>query len=114
MPKVVNTIKALKEGGITVSALIIDGADMSKISAADLKTVSDFVQAEKITAWFSDTNESSSLSETLTKETLPLFATVAHLESNGNSVVLKVLKANGKEADGGSVKLDSKTLLMTK
>ena len=58
MPKVVNTIKALKEGGITVSALIIDGADMSKISAADLKTVSDFVQAEKITAWFSDTNES--------------------------------------------------------
>ena len=114
MPKVVNTIKALKEGGITVSALIIDGADMSKISAADLKTVSDFVQAEKITAWFSDTNGSSSLSETLTKETLPLFATVAHLESNGNSVVLKVLKANGKEADGESIKLDSKTLLMTK
>lgn len=114
MPKVVKTIKALKEGGINVSALIVDGADMSKISAEDLKTVEEFVKAEKMTAWFSDTNESNKLSETLTKETLPLFATVAHLESNGTAVVLKVLKVNGKEADGETVKLDAKTLLMTK
>lgn len=114
MPKVVNTIKALKEGGIKISAIVVDGADMSKICTEDLKVVADFVKHEKITAWFSETNESQKLSETLPKDSLALFDTVAHLASNGSSVVLTVLKANGKEVNGSSVKLDSKTLLMSK
>lgn len=114
LPKVVNTIKALKEGGINVACLVIDGADLSKMSADDVKAVSDFVKSEKITAWFSDTNESAKLSETLNKDLLPLFDTVGHLASNGSCVMLSVLKSDGKEVSDIGVKLDSKTLLMSK
>ena len=114
LPKVVNTIKALKDGGINVSALIIDGADLTKISADELKAVADFVKAEKITAWFSETNESADLATTLPKDLEPFFAIVGHLASNGSNVDLTVLKAAGKKIDPVAVKLDSKTMLMTK
>ena len=112
LPKVVNTLKALKEGGINVSALIIDGADVAKLSAGDVKTVADFVSAEKMTAWFSATNESAKLSDTLSADLQPFFDTVAHLEPVQGGVALNVLKTGGKEVSGASIKLDSKTLLM--
>lgn len=114
LPKIVNTINALKDGGITVGAFIIDGADMSKMSFDDVKSVADYVKAEKMTAWFSETNESAKLSETLNKDILPLFETVAHIGSNGSALELSVLKSNGTEVSGVNVNLDTKTLLMTK
>ena len=110
--KVVNTLKALKEGGINVSALIIDGADIAKLSVGDIKAVADFVSAEKMTAWFSATNESAKLSDTLSADLQPLFDTVAHLEPIQGGVALNVLKTGGKEVSGATIKLDSKTLLM--
>lgn len=109
LPKVVKTIKALGEGGITVSLIIIDGADMDKVTTEDLKTIADFAKAEALTVWFSGTNESDSLKDTLTSEREQLFSIVAHLASNGSTVELSILK--GGE---GKVKLDSKTLLMVK
>ena len=112
LPKVVNTLKALKEGGINVSALIIDGADVAKLSAGDVKTVADFVSAEQMTAWFSATNESAKLSDTLSADLQPFFDTVAHLEPVQGGVALNVLKNDGKEVSSASIKLDSKTLLM--
>ena len=112
LPKVVNTLKALKEGGINVSALIIDGADAAKLSVNDIKAVADFVSAEKMTAWFSATNESAKLSDTLSADLQPLFDTVAHLEPVQGGVALNVLKTGGKEVSGATIKLDSKTLLM--
>lgn len=114
LPKIVNTINALKDGGITVGTIIIDGADMSKMSFDDVKSVADYVKAEKMTAWFSETNESAKLSETLNKDILPLFETVAHIGSNGSALELSVLKSNGTEVSGVNVNLDTKTLLMTK
>ena len=113
LPKVVNTLKALKEGGIDISALVIDGADMAKLSEEDVKAVADFVKAEKMTAWFSYTNESSKLADSVKPELLPFFETVAHIEPSNNSVSLVVLKANGKEAADAKLKLDAKTLLMS-
>lgn len=114
LPKVINTIKALKEGGSNISAIIIDGADLSKIATDDIKAVADYVKSEKITAWFSDTNESAKLSETLDSEKLPYFSTVAHLASNGSNVELSVLKSDDKEVEPKNIKIDSKTMLMTK
>ena len=112
LPKVVNTLKALKEGGINVSALIIDGADVAKLSAGDIKAVADFVSAEQMTAWFSATNESAKLSDTLSADLQPFFDTVAHLEPVQGGIALNVLKTDGKEVSDASIKLDSKTLLM--
>lgn len=114
LPKVINTIKALKEGGSNISAIIIDGADLSKIATADIKAVADYVKSEKITAWFSDTNESAKLSETLDSEKLPYFSAVAHLASNGSNVELSVLKSDDNEVEPKNIKIDSKTMLMTK
>ncbi len=113
LPKVVNTLKALKEGGIKVGEMIVDGEDMENVSAEDVKAVSDFAKAEGIVVWFSGTNESTKLSETVKPEILSYFDTVGHLASDGKCVQLFVLKAGGKETSGKSVKLDSKTMLMT-
>ena len=114
LPKVVRTIKALKEGGTNISAIVVDGADFSKISKEDIASVADYVKSEKIVAWFSDTNEAAKLSETVSKDFLPYFSTVGHLASSGNSVELTVLKSDDKEIEPVSLKIDSKTMLMSK
>lgn len=114
LPKVVRTIKALKEGGTNISAIVVDGADFSKISKEDIASVADYVKSEKIVAWFSDTNEAAKLSETVSKDFLPYFSTVGHLASSGNSVELTVLKSDDKEIEPISLKIDSKTMLMSK
>lgn len=113
LPKVVKTLAALKDGGIKVGALVIDGTDLDKVSKEDLAAVADFAKAEGLVVWFSGTNESAVLSETVNKELADYFATVGHLASDGTAVMLSVLKADGKESSA-SIKLDSKTMLMSK
>lgn len=113
LPKVVKTLAALKDGGIKVGALVIDGTDLDKVSKEDLAAVADFAKAEGLVVWFSGTNESPVLSETVNKELADYFATVGHLASDGSAVMLTVLKADDKECST-SIKLDSKTMLMCK
>ena len=109
LPKVVNTLKALKDGGIKIESIVVDGLDLEKTSKDDLNCFADFVKSSGMTAWFSYTSEADSLDKTLDSEKLAYFASVAHLANNANTLSLSVLK-NGE----GSVKLDAKTLLMTK
>ena len=109
LPKVVNTLKAMKDGGIKISTIVVDGLDMKKASAADIKCFADFIKSEKMTAWFSYTNEAADLKSTLDADKLENFTTVAHLASDGKALSLTILK-NGE----GKVNLDAKTLLMTK
>lgn len=109
LPKVVNTLKALKDGGIKIASIVVDGLDLAKVADADLKCFADFVKAEKMTAWFSFTSEAADLKSTLDAAKLDAFATVAHLANEGNALSLTLLK-NGS----GKVNLDAKTLLMTK
>ncbi|MCR4733623.1 MAG: hypothetical protein K5829_01265 [Treponema sp.] len=109
LPKVVNTLKALKEGGSKVGTIVVDGLNLDKTSKEDLDCFAAFVKAEKMTAWFSFTNEAADLKNTLAADKLDSFATVAHLAAAGNGLALTLLK-NGE----GKVNLDAKTLLMTK
>ena len=109
LPKVVNTLKAMKDGGIKISSIVVDGLDMNKASAADIKCFADFIKSEKMTAWFSFTSEAADLKSTLDADKLENFTTVAHLASDGKALSLTILK-NGE----GKVNLDAKTLLMTK
>ena len=109
LPKVVNTLKALKDGGTTISSVVVDGLDLAKTSEADLKCFADFIKSEKMTAWFSFTNEAADLKSTLDAAKLENFTTVAHLAAEGKSLSLAILK-NGE----GKVNLDAKTLLMSK
>ena len=109
LPKVVNTLKALKDGGTSIASVVVDGLDMKKTSADDIKCFGDFIKKEKMTAWFSFTNEAADLKSTLEAAKLENFATVAHLAAEGKALSLSILK-NGE----GNVNLDAKTLLMTK
>ncbi len=109
LPKVVNTLKAMKDGGIKISTIVVDGLDMKKASAADIKCFADFIKSEKMTAWFSFTNEAADLKGTLDDAKLANFTTVAHLAAEGKNISLAILK-NGE----GKVNLDAKTLLMCK
>ncbi|HAH61258.1 MAG TPA: hypothetical protein DCL73_04090 [Treponema sp.] len=113
LPKVINTLKALKDGGIKVSALIIDGLDMDKVSKEDIATVEQFVKDEKITAWFSDTKESSKLSDSCRAELQPYFAAVCHLTPAQNCITLNVMKLRDNKDIAETISLDPKTLLMT-
>lgn len=109
LPKVVNTLKAMKDGGIKISTIVVDGLDMNKASCADIKCFADFIKSEKMTAWFSFTNEAADLKGTLDADKLENFTTVAHLAAEGKALSLAILK-NGE----GKVSLDAKTLLMSK
>lgn len=109
LPKVVNTLKALKDGGIQIGSVVVDGLDMGKTSAADIKCFADFIKSAKMTAWFSYTNEAADLKGTLEADKLENFTTVAHLAAEGKALSLTILK-NGE----GKVNLDAKTLLMSK
>jgi len=109
LPKVVNTIKALKDGGIKIEAIVVDGLDLAKAEKADLDCFAKFVKDEKLTGWFSYTSEADTLKDTLTADKLDTFASVAHIAASGKDVSLSILK--GGE---GKVPLDAKTLLMSK
>ena len=109
LPKVVSTLKSLKDGGTNIDTVVLDELNLEKVSASDLKAFADFIKAQKMTAWFSTTNEAATLKETLTPEKTDFFTTVAHIASEGSALSLFILK-NGE----GKVKLDAKTLLMSK
>lgn len=109
LPKVVNTLKALKDNGIKLETIIVDDLDLLKTEASDLNCFCDFIKEEKMTAWFSYNSEASDLKEILPSEKMAKFNSVAHLLPETESVSLSILKKGE-----GKVKLNSKTLLMTK
>lgn len=108
LPKVVNTLKALKESGIDLNTIIVDDLDLSKIDISDLDCFYDFIKSDNINAWFSYNCESAELKETLSADKLNKFAAVAHLLQEEDCVSLIVLKKGE-----GKVPLNPKTLLMT-
>lgn len=109
LPKVVNTLKALKDNGIKLETIIVDDLDLLKTEVSDLNCFCDFIKEEKMTAWFSYNSEASDLNQIIPSEKMAKFNSVAHLLPETESVSLSILKKGE-----GKVKLNSKTLLMTK
>ena len=109
LPKVVNTLKALKDNGIKLETIIVDDLDLLKTEVSDLNCFCDFIKEEKMTAWFSYNSEVSDLNQILPSEKMAKFNSVAHLLPETECVSLSILKKGE-----GKVKLNSKTLLMTK
>lgn len=109
LPKVVNTLKALTDNGIKLETIIVDDLDLLKTEVSDLNCFCDFIKEEKMTAWFSYNSEASDLNQILPSEKMAKFESVAHLLPETESVSLSILKKGE-----GKVKLNSKTLLMTK
>jgi KaiC/GvpD/RAD55 family RecA-like ATPase len=114
LPKVIKTLKALKDAGIKLSALIIDGIDLSKVSEEEMKTAADFVKTENIKAWFSTTAVGEKLSDSIPEKSLQKFFTaVLHLSPKSEGVIVSIIKMRDRKDIPASLKLDSKTLLIT-
>ena len=109
LPKVVNTMKSLKEAEIKIDSIVIDGLNLAAVELDDLKCFADYVKDEKMTAWFSYTSEASTIKDTLDSKKIDYFTTVAHLATEGKDLSLTVIK-NGD----GKVSLNTKTLLISK
>lgn len=109
LPKVVKTIQALKDGGINVQTLVLDGLDLEKTAKDDIECIASYVKESGLTAWFSYTNEAEKLEDQLSSEKLEFFEQVSHLAAKGNELVMSVLKP--VEA---FLTLDSKTTLISK
>ncbi|MBQ9494024.1 MAG: hypothetical protein IJR50_00120 [Treponema sp.] len=112
LPKVINTLKALKTGGVNISALIVDGMNLDKVSKDDIDAVSKFVKEENIVAWFSDTKEGEKLDDSCRSELQPYFEAICHLLPKTEGIALAVLKLRDNAAIAETVSLDTKTLLM--
>lgn len=113
LEKVVNTLNALKAGGIDVAGVVIDGVDFSKVSEEDFQSVANYAKATKTKVWISATAEGDKLEDSAPKNILPYFTAVVHLVSKNSVTQVELLKFGDKKDIPTSLKLDSKTLLLT-
>jgi KaiC/GvpD/RAD55 family RecA-like ATPase len=112
LAKVIKTLRALKEGGIKVAAIVIDGVDLSKVSADDMKVVAQFVKDENLTAWLSTTATGETLSDSVPAQLQNYFEIVLHLTPKTDGVYVAVVKCHDKPASPAVLRLDQKSLLM--
>jgi len=114
LSKVVNTLNALKAGGIAVSGVVMDGVDFSKVSEGDINAVAQYAAAEKVTVWLSANADGDKLSDSVPASMEKYFGAVVNLAQESDKVAVKVLKIGDKKDVDTGLKLDSKTLLITK
>lgn len=112
--KVVNTLKALSAAGIAVKGVVMDGIDFTKVSEGDVKAVADYAQSEKVTVWTSATSEGAKLADVVPANLEKYFDVVINLAQTGSNVAVDVLKLGDKKDVESGLKLDSKTLLISK
>lgn len=112
--KVVNTLKALSAAGIAVKGVVMDGIDFTKVSEDDVKAVADYAQSEKVTVWTSATSEGAKLADVVPANLEKYFNVVVNLAQTGSNVAVDVLKLGDKKDVESGLKLDSKTLLISK
>lgn len=114
LEKVVNTLNALKAGGIAVAGVVIDGVDFAKVKENDVQAVASYAKAAKVKVWMSATSDEDSLEAQAPKAILPYFTAVVHLSASKSvGTALKILKMGKKGEIETNLKLDSKTLLIT-
>ena len=112
--KVVNTLKALSAAGIAVKGVVMDGIDFTKVSEDDVKAVASYAQSEKVTVWTSATSEGAKLADVVPANLEKYFDVVVNLSQTGSNVAVDILKLGDKKDVESGLKLDSKTLLISK
>ncbi|MBQ0004117.1 MAG: hypothetical protein KBT21_11345 [Treponema sp.] len=112
LAKLIATVKALKDAGTKVTALVIDGVAIKSVKAEDAKAVQDFAKNENMTIWLTAEEESASLKDCASADVLATIAAVLHIEARSEGTVLSVLKLRNETPDS-SLKLDAKTQLIS-
>ncbi|WP_294431794.1 hypothetical protein [uncultured Treponema sp.] len=114
LAKVVNTLNALKAGGIAVSGVILDGIDFAKVSEDDIKAVANYAKSENVTVWGASTADGDKLTDSVPANLEGYFSAVLHLNQKADAVSVDILKIHDKKDVAAGLKLDTKTLLITK
>ena len=105
--RVINTLKALAQGGIVASCMIVDGLDLALLKSEDYKALKEYGKEANLVIWFSHNVENDE------SYANPDVDCILHLEQKPDTIQMKILKSHGTESDVASLKLDSKTLLMS-
>lgn len=113
LEKVVNTLNALKAGGIAVAGVVIDDVDFSKAKEADIQAVSSYAKATKTKIWISAVCEAEELEAQAPKALLAYFSGVVHLAAKGKETVVQILKMGKATNIESTLKVDTKTWLIT-
>ena len=79
----------------------------------DLKAVAAFAKESNVIVWMSATAEGDDLEDSAPKALLPYFAAVVHLASRNDGVNVQILSLRGDKNVNSTLKLDSKSLLIT-
>jgi hypothetical protein len=105
--RIINTLKALGQGGIVASCMIVDGLDLALLKSEDYKALKEYGKEANLVIWFSHNVENDA------SYSNPDVDCILHLEQKPDTIQMKILKSHGTESDVASLKLDSKTLLMS-
>lgn len=111
LPQVINTVKALAQGGIIASCMVVDGVDLNKISVEDLKAVSDYAKELGMSIWFSATSDAENL-ESVKNDLQDFFSMIIQLQAKSDVIEVAILKLRDSTVKTSGLKLDSKTLLI--
>ncbi|MCI7577144.1 MAG: hypothetical protein MST12_02695 [Spirochaetia bacterium] len=113
LEKVVNTLNALKAGGIAVAGVVIDDVDFSKVKEADIQAVLSYAKATKTKIWISSPCDSDVLEDQAPKAVLSYFSGVVHLAAKGKETAVQILKMGKNTSIDSNLKVDTKTWLIT-
>ncbi|MCR4791063.1 MAG: hypothetical protein K5839_08320 [Treponemataceae bacterium] len=108
--QMVNTLKAMSEGGIKVETLVIDGWDYSKITPDAVKALKAYAKKAKLTVWFGvSTDETKKIFDSEIESNIDA---ELYLEQKPDSIEMKILRFRDEKNSATNLKLDSKTLLL--
>ncbi|MCQ2613988.1 MAG: hypothetical protein MJ183_10355 [Treponemataceae bacterium] len=110
---IVKALAALKAGGIAAACLVIDGLDVNRVTAADLAELKAYGKEADMNIWFSFNSDADSVEAAFGADVAKEINTVINLEQKADTIQMKVLKAHDAPVENVTLKLDSKTLLIS-
>ncbi len=110
---IVKALAALKAGGIAAACLVIDGLDVNRVTAADLAELKAYGKDADMNIWFSFNSDADSVEASFGADVAKEINTVINLEQKADTIQMKVLKAHDAPVENVTLKLDSKTLLIS-
>lgn len=113
MAHIAKTLKALATGDIKTSCVIIDGLSFTNANVEDLNVLKAYAKEAGIAVWASSDCDSEDVVSCLNKEIVDAIDVVVQLKQGSDAIDMKVLKARDNNNADASLKLDSKTLLMS-
>ncbi|MGL4986552.1 MAG: hypothetical protein ACRC5H_05355 [Treponemataceae bacterium] len=111
--QIISTIKALSQGGIDTECIIIDGLDFTKITHSEIVQMKKFAQETNIVIWYSCDTEQTALKDIFPTDISKEFTAIIYVDTSNNETQLKLLKLKDEKITDVSVKLESKTFLLT-